>query len=1284
MFSESQAILLSQKKLESSVEAGVSTDPLGIIDMIPHPGKLPEQPTEPPGIEKMNDTSDTLASAKDILAAEKPEPILQDYTSELNKGTSEPTSACRSGRSPEETSGRSPDDRSGRSPDETLNSVETTVMDNKPVKSTNKMLEQFGDVQSSTLQLGALDISSHPETEDPPEVVGYINGHEARILIDSGCSTYVLSSAFALKTRIQQHPTNPIPVQLAVRNSDDDPRITLKTPEIPVTIGDYSTKKAFYTLPLPRYDAILGLPFIKENKISFGESHVMIGSQIVPMNNERKMTPQIGMVSRQKLKSLVRRNQLDELYLCRVEVAKSDSSEPRQISEPIEKKLTIPSKIPEWIQREYADIFLEGLPPGMPPPRSVDHQILLKDPNSAPPFKGIFRLSQLELYELRKQLDNLLKDGKISPSTSPYGAPVLFVRKKNNELRMCIDYRALNSQTIKNRYALPRIDELLDRLFGARIFTKIDLTSGYWQIAISPADRHKTAFRTRYGHYEFQVMPFGLTNAPATFQSLMNDIFRDLLDKCVIVYLDDILIYSKTPEEHKANVREVLNRLRQHKLYAKGSKCEFDVLEVEYLGHIINSEGVQPNPKLVKAITTFPQPTTLKELQSFLGLANYYRKFVKDFSKLALPLTDGLQRASINRPLDWTTTMEIAFQQIKIALTSVPCLILPDPDGDFDVTTDASEDEASVGAVLTQNGHPVAFESKKLDKHQRNYPVHDKEMFAIMHAIRKWRPFLLGKPFHIYTDHRSLVHFKTQPRLNQRQIRWMEEIADYDCEILYKPGKENVVADALSRIHINALTPVTSRKVLNEIYGGYKEQPFKDLFMAVERGGGTTNRYTIQQKLLYYRVDEYESWRLVLPDIPYRQKVIHENHNLAIAGHPGFVQTYSKMARLYYWPGMSKDVRKHVQECDECQRTKPSTQPPSGKLEPMPIPGRPWQSIGMDFLGTLRKSRKGNDMILAVVDRLTKMAHFIPTKSTISSSQVADLFVEHIFRYHGMPESIVSDRDPRFTAKFWKNLNKALGINLLMSTAAHPQTDGQSEATVKVIQKLLRPFCLQEQDWEMLLPSLEFAYNDTQHTSTGQTPFYLNYGHHPTGTYRHDETTSPHVEDRIKYLLRLQEAARDALHDAQSIQERYANKHRRPVPDIKVDDWVLLRRKKEDKRKLAPIADGPFKVIAVRKNAVTLKFPQNTRAHPTVNVSRVQLYFGPRPERFTEPPNDDTNHDYVVERVLGQKTVDGQEYFYIHWKGYPAEDDSWEPRSNLSPETLQLWQRTNQRRQQNR
>ena len=428
---------------------------------------------------------------------------------------------------------------------------------------------------------------------------------------------------------------------------------------------------------------------------------------------------------------------------------------------------------PDWIKDEYSDVFLDGLPPGIPPERKVIHEIPLY-PDSPPQFRGIFRLSQLELQELRKQLSQLLKDGKISPSISPYGAPVLFAKKKDGGLRMCIDYRALNSQIIKNRYALPRIDDLLDQLYGAKRFSKIDLISGYWQIAIAKADRYKTAFRTRYGHYEFNIMPFGLINASATFQSLMNDIFRDMLDVCVVVYLDDILIYSKNDEDHEKHVRQILQRLREHQLYARSSKCTFFTDTVEYLGHIIGSDGIKPNPALVKAIIEFPQSHTLKELQSFLGLANYYRKFIKNYSKISLPLTDALQNASNSRSVIFTNAMIQAFNDLKTALTNDPCLQLSDPDDEYEVIMDASEDEATVGAVLTQYGHPIAFESKKLNPHQRNYPVHDKEMCAIMHALDRWRSFLLGRHFKIYTDHRSLVYLKTQPNLNQRQLRWME------------------------------------------------------------------------------------------------------------------------------------------------------------------------------------------------------------------------------------------------------------------------------------------------------------------------------------------------------------------------------------------------------------------------------------------------------------------------------------------------------------------------------
>src|SRR5437762_363442 len=503
-----------------------------------------------------------------------------------------------------------------------------------------------------------------PEAKTLLEVIGQIDGKVAKILLDTGCSTYALSTKFATQHGIEEVPIRSRPVDLAV--SSAKAQLAHKTTLLKVKIGDTEVEESLYLLPIPQFDAIIGMPFFIKNEVDLTELDtgvIKVNQSKVLLEDTLEMstkellddtkTPTIALISKKTLKKELRHNKVDKLYLARIQEVSEDQTK---------KEITVISEgddeIPKWIEKEYGKVFRKGLPLHLPPTRSVDHQIPLK-PDMPLPFRGIYRLSQMELQELKCQLDQLLKDGKISPSTSPYGAPVLFVKKKDGSLRMCIDYPALNSQTIQNRHALPRIDELFDRLHGAKVFSKIDLTSGYYQIAIDPKDRYKTAFRTRYGHYEFNVMPFGLTNAPATFQTLMNDIFRDLLDICVIVYLDDILIYSKNKEEHEQQLRQVLQRLKDHQLYAKLSKCTFFSSSIEYLGHIADGEGLRPNPQLVQALTDFPQPKTLKELQSFLGLANYYRKFISNFSHIALPLTDDTQNASSSnlRPIEWTDKM---------------------------------------------------------------------------------------------------------------------------------------------------------------------------------------------------------------------------------------------------------------------------------------------------------------------------------------------------------------------------------------------------------------------------------------------------------------------------------------------------------------------------------------------------------------------------------------------------------------------------------------------------
>jgi len=368
------------------------------------------------------------------------------------------------------------------------------------------------------------------------------------------------------------------------------------------------------------------------------------------------------------------------------------------------------------------------------------------------------------------------------------------VKKKDGSMRMCIDYRNLNVVTVKNKYPLPRIDDLLDQLKDAKYFSKIDLRSGYHQMKIRPEDIPKMAFVTRYGQYEFTVVSFGLTNAPAYFMNMMNKVFMDELDKFVVVFIDDILIYSSTAGEHEQHLRVVLEKLRQNQLYAKFSKCDFWLEKVAFLGHVLTAEGVAVDPAKIEAVKEWEQPRNVTDIRSFLGLAGYYRRFIENFSKIAKPMTNLLKKTN---EFEWTPECEHSFQTLKQKLTTTPILALPDIQKDFVVYCDASRQ--GLGCVLMQDGRVIAYASRQLKDHEQRYPTHDLELAAVVHALKIWRHYLIGNKCDIYTDHKSLKYFFTQEDLNMRQHRWLELIKDYDLEIHYHPGKANVVADALSR-----------------------------------------------------------------------------------------------------------------------------------------------------------------------------------------------------------------------------------------------------------------------------------------------------------------------------------------------------------------------------------------------------------------------------------------------------------------------------------------------------
>ncbi|WVZ58466.1 hypothetical protein U9M48_008741, partial [Paspalum notatum var. saurae] len=440
---------------------------------------------------------------------------------------------------------------------------------------------------------------------------------------------------------------------------------------------------------------------------------------------------------------------------------------------------------------EFPDVFPEELP-SLPPDRNVEFSIELV-PGTAPVSRRLYRMAPDELKELKTQLQEQLDKGFICPSSSPWGCPALFVEKKDQGgKRLCVDYRPLNAVTL-----------------GARVFSKIDLRSGYYQIKIREEDIPKTAFSTRYGLYEYLVMSFGLTNAPAFFMYMMNLVFMNELDKFVVVFIDDMLIYSKNEEEHKEHLRVVLTRLREHKLYAKFSKCAFWLKEVSFMGHILSEKGVAVDPSKVESVLNWKQPESVTEIRSLLGLAGYYRRFIKDFSKTAKPMTSLTKK---NAKYMWSQNCEEAFQSLKKSLTTAPVLAQPDIMKPFDVYCDASRN--GLGCVLMQERRVVAYASRQLRK-EANYPTHDLELVAVVHALKIWRHYLLGNNCHIYTDHKSLKYILTQSELNMRQRRWLELIKDYDLEIHYHPGKANVVADALSRrAHCNVIEAWPTVRVL--------------------------------------------------------------------------------------------------------------------------------------------------------------------------------------------------------------------------------------------------------------------------------------------------------------------------------------------------------------------------------------------------------------------------------------------------------------------------------------
>jgi len=979
-----------------------------------------------------------------------------------------------------------------------------------------------------------------------------------------------------------------------------------------------------------------------------------------------------------------------------------------------------------------------------PPPGVPDHNQGQDDPEHAvdlvqgatPQSRPLFRLSRKEREELQRTINELLEKGYIKPSTSPFGAPILFVGKKDGTLRMCVDYRALNKLTIKNRYPLPRIDDLLDTLSCASHFTTLDLASGYHQIKVKEEDTHKTAFRTPLGLFEWLVMPFGLCNAPSTFQNAMDKVFGQRIGRFVLVYMDDILIYSRSREEHLQHLQEVFNLLSSHNYYLKRKKCDFMKTEVTFLGHVISKAGIHVDPSKLDVIRQWKRPEDKSEIRSLLGFGNYFRRFIFRYSEMVMPLIE-LTRENV--PTIWTPQCEEAFINLKNAIINAPVLRHPDLNKPFQLVCDASL--YASGAILMQEGHPIAFASKKFSPAEKNYSTEDRELLAIIQGLKLFRCYLEGSPCTLITDHNPLRYFDTKKELSPRQARWAHYLSRFDYKWEWIQGKLNP-ADFLSRNPAHAAMlmavitrsatanppPVTVQSFTEEL-GKLKQTRTrkKTTKKASPRKSKKKKKYQAQAidlpqewfqpsseasatsvsdsssfrmdvalvQLGYQRDTWFEKaentkpltlkkdlwWKgsaLVIPDyLHLRTSLLKEFHEVKYSGHVGIHKTIQHLKRHYWWPKLNEDVKKWVRSCLHCQRNKADNKRPSGLMKPLPIPPRPWSSVSMDFITDLPETECGHDAICVFVDRLTKYVHFVPCEKTATALDVAQLFHNTIFKLHGRPDDIVSDRDPKFVSNLWKEVHRLMGTTLNMSSGYHAQTDGQTERMNRTLEDMLRHYVAPHQtDWIDHLANCEFAINNADQDSTGFSPFYLTYGYHPlTPGSSVVPSHVPAVAVRHKQMLVDLKNAKLNLEAAQKRQKYYYDTKKKPV-EFDVGDQVLLTTKDvglycPGSPKLLPRWIGPFKVLArIGDLAYRLELPDVMKIHNVFHVSRLKKYV--HASRVQPPPPPipvDGVDEYEVEKVIDHRKVkSGRSYrdeYLVRWSGYGVEHDEWIPVKNF-------------------
>ena len=870
---------------------------------------------------------------------------------------------------------------------------------------------------------------------------------------------------------------------------------------------------------------------------------------------------------------------------------------------------------------------------------NVKHVI---DTGDSQPIRSVpYKTSYKEKELIEKEVKKMLEGNIIKVSHSPWSSPVVLVEKKDGSTRFCVDYRKLNAITKKDSGPLPLISDAIDALNDASIFTTLDCKSGYWCISLEESSKEKTAFVCHLGLFQFETMPFGLCCAPSTFQRYMSHVLSEYMWRFTLCYIDDLIIYSKTMEEHIVHLRLIFKKIAEHQLRLNPDKCTFASDSVVYLGHVISSEGVSPDPDKTASIENFPRPRRLRDVRSFLGLTSFYRKFVKGYSKIAKAMNTLLKKG---QPFVWDQDCEQCFQELKQRLITPPILAHFKPDCPIILYTDACD--YALGAVLSQkqDGKEVviSYNSKSLDECQKRYAACEKECLALVWAVTKLRQYLHGAHFLVKTDNCSLCYIRNMKSPNAKLMRWTLLLQSLVFDIQHKDGKLHRNADCLSRypyedpdegideVDYLQVEQIVGKQIEKQIEKQSEKRMDKrwenlDLIQEqrdddwckriVSKLENKNKRYLIGYRVengLLYRV-MYSSNRepqllLCLP-ISLRLKVLEELHDSQISGHLGIAKTFAKVRSRFWWPTIEQNVREYINRCQSCQERKPAPGLPYGNCQNIDYPKIPFYMIGVDIMGKLNITPRKNQYIIVVIDFCTKFIEAKPLKQ-IRSVDIAEFFVNEILTRHGAVSKILTDRGKSFCSEFIENVYKLCKSQHVTTTSYHPETNGMAEHAIKTLRSMMSHYIDRNHtNWDLYLNKIVFAYNVSKQATTQESPFYLLYGREPVlpidlafelpGRFRFGRKYKESMEECFDIVkLRVENAQQKQKAD-------YDMKHFNAL--FNVGDLVGLYkpiREKGKTQKLFKSFDGPYEIV--RKIGAVSYEIKNVR-HPRRQLKKVHI-----------------------------------------------------------------------------